>query len=151
MDEIKSQNLLMKKLQKMRILKGKLDLLKDVFENTDWFENMNELEQAGVLGRIVDVVNTLPIKEQIVIMSRYGLKSGERKTQVQVGKSLRLSGSTIGTYEASALKKLSHGSKAKLIKYGNMDLEGAKLMNSEEFQEFCSAPKTKAETISNEI
>lgn len=57
---------------------------------------------------IISVVNTLPVKESLVLKMIHGLIDGQSRNRSEIGVCLNLSRERIRQIEASALKKLKH-------------------------------------------
>ncbi len=76
-------------------------------------------EQATVVmlkEQLLEVLGTLPPREQKVIMLRYGMEDGHPKTLEEVGKEFNVTRERIRQIEAKALKKLRHPSRSKKLK-----------------------------------
>lgn len=66
--------------------------------------------------KIAEVLNSLSEKERKVIILRYGLEDGVSKTLEDIGDLLGFSKERIRQVEKSAMKKLSHPSRRKILK-----------------------------------
>jgi len=98
-------------------MKDDSDAVLGDFIPTDMKDNPEILlEQACMKSDVMNVVHTLTAREQQVIMKRYGLDDLGRRTLEEVGKELGVTRERIRQIEATALRKLRHPSRSRLLK-----------------------------------
>ena len=66
--------------------------------------------------QLVDVLSTLPPREEKVLRLRFGLDNGRARTLEEVGKEFNVTRERIRQIEAKALRKLRHPSRSKKLK-----------------------------------
>ena len=78
---------------------------------------LTDVQSYGLLkAQVAALLNTLASREQEVIVLRFGLEDGRRRTQAEVGAQLHLTGARVGQIEASALRKLHHPSRRERLR-----------------------------------
>ncbi|MBR6711515.1 MAG: sigma-70 family RNA polymerase sigma factor [Selenomonadaceae bacterium] len=80
------------------------DLVEDSKTPTH-FDHLNYLQMNELLG---EVLNTLTPHERKVLSLRFGLEDGKSRTTDEVAKMFKVSGDSVRTVEAKALRKLRH-------------------------------------------
>ncbi len=78
--------------------------------------NPDELSSSRMLNeQLVEVLRTLSPREEKIICLRYGIADGRSRTLEEVGKEFNVTRERIRQIENTALKKLRHPARAKLI------------------------------------
>ena len=66
--------------------------------------------------QLVEVLDTLTDREQLVLRLRFGLDDGRARTLEEVGRDFNVTRERIRQIEAKALRKLRHPSRSKKLK-----------------------------------
>lgn len=74
---------------------------------------LDQVEQGMMQNRLYKVVKTLKKREQTVLMMRYGLPGGIRRTQKEVARHLGISRSYVSRIEKKAVQKIAEEFKKK--------------------------------------
>ena len=67
---------------------------------------MDEIKKRLALDKVKDAIDTLAPEEQKVLVFRYGLEDGQRRTLEEVGQELDLTPARVDEIEERALRKL---------------------------------------------
>lgn len=72
--------------------------------------------QTLLKEHIMEVLNTLTLREQRVLKLRFGLEDGKQRTLEEVGKEFQVTRERIRQIEAKALRKLRHPTRSKRLR-----------------------------------
>ena len=80
--------------------------LQDYVQSVDGRMPDKDVTKKLLATDLLKAINTLSAKEKRILMDRYGLKSGKRKTLAEIGKSMGYSKERIRQIEERCLRKL---------------------------------------------
>ena len=81
------------------------ELNEDIIDVSDW---ELEVEREEVSELLKDALDTLTVRQREILISRYGLDNGNRKTLDEVGKQFGVTRERIRQIESKALDKLNN-------------------------------------------
>ena len=90
--------------------------LGDFLPDTDASQPPEEASYTLLREQLVDVLATLPPREQEVLRMRFGLRDGKPHTLEEVGKEFDVTRERIRQIESKALRKLRHPSRSKKLR-----------------------------------
>ena len=90
--------------------------LGDVIPDEDASEPSEAASFTLLKEQLVEVLSTLPPREEQVLKLRFGIEDGRTRTLEEVGKQFHVTRERIRQIEAKALRKLRHPSRSKKLK-----------------------------------